>query len=92
MKLIEASECSLLSYLYNNVAKTQTNNEQFTLNPESARRILFKDFGGKKAIKVLDRKEKMKVNVDVVKEQLDKTLLGKNNCPLFKINSYLTIF
>lgn len=27
-------------------------------------------------MKVLDRKEKMKVNVDVVKDQLDKTLMG----------------
>lgn len=47
------------------------------MSTESARRILFKDFGGKKAMKVLDRKEKMKINVDVVKDQLDKTLLGK---------------
>lgn len=47
------------------------------MSSESAKRILFKDFGGKKALKVLDRKEKMKVNVDVVKDQLDKTLLGK---------------
>lgn len=62
--------------MYNNVAKRQVENEAMTLNVERARRILFKDFGGKKAVKVLDRKEKMKVNVDVVKEQLDKTLMG----------------
>lgn len=77
IKLVEISECNLLSYLYNNVAKRQIENDSMSLNQESARRILFKDFGGKKAIKVLDRKEKMKVNVDVVKEQLDKTLMGK---------------
>lgn len=47
------------------------------MSTESARRILFKDFGGKKALKVLDRKEKMKINVDVVKDQLDKTLFGR---------------
>lgn len=46
------------------------------MSSESARRLLFKEFGGKKAMKVLDRKEKMKINVDVVKDQLDKTLLG----------------
>lgn len=51
--------------------------DQNHMSLESARRILFKEFGGKKAMKVLDRKEKMKVNVDVVKDQLDKTLLGK---------------
>lgn len=46
------------------------------MSTESARRILFKEFGGKKAMKSQDRKEKMKVNVDVVKDQLDKTLMG----------------
>lgn len=50
------------------------------MSTESARRILFKDFGGKKAMKVLERKEKMKINVDVVKDQLDKTLLGNIEC------------
>lgn len=47
------------------------------MSSEGAKRILFKDFGGKKALQVLDRKEKMKVNVDVVKDALDKTLLGE---------------
>lgn len=77
--LVEVNECSLLSYHYNNCAlkKTQSTGEFSSMSTESARRILFKDFGGKKAMKVLERKEKMKVNVDVVKDQLDKTLLGK---------------
>lgn len=77
--LVEVNECSLLSYHYNNCAlkKTQSAGEFSSMSTESARRILFKDFGGKKAMKVLERKEKMKVNVDVVKDQLDKTLLGK---------------
>lgn len=56
--------------------KIDTPSEQSSMSTESARRILFKEFGGKKAMKVLDRKEKMKVNVDVVKDQLDKTLMG----------------
>lgn len=79
MKLVEVHNCNMLSYYYNNLGKPQEeDNTAFNnLNLESARRILFKDFGGKKAMRVLDRKEKMKVNVDVVKEQLDKTLLGK---------------
>lgn len=47
-----------------------------TMSTEGARRILLKDFGGKKAMRVLDRKEKMKINVDVVKDALDKTLMG----------------
>lgn len=78
VKLVEANECSLMSYHYNNCGKQKvvTSDNNTSMSIESARRILFKDFGGKKAMKVLDRKEKMKINVDVVKEQLDKTLLG----------------
>lgn len=67
-----------MSYHYNNCGKkkTETPTDQSSMSSESARRLLFKEFGGKKAMKVLDRKEKMKINVDVVKDQLDKTLLG----------------
>lgn len=79
LKLLEVNECNLMSYQYGNCAKkeTVTQNDISSMSTESARRILFKDFGGKKAMKVLDRKEKMKINVDVVKDQLDKTLLGE---------------
>lgn len=78
IKLVEVEECSLMSYHYNNCGKkkTETPTDQSSMSSESARRLLFKEFGGKKAMKVLDRKEKMKINVDVVKDQLDKTLLG----------------
>lgn len=78
LKLVEVEECSLLSYHYNNCGQKtlDTSAAQSSMSTESARRLLFKEFGGKKAMKVLDRKEKMKVNVDVVKDQLDKTLMG----------------
>lgn len=68
-----------MSYHYNNCGKqkVETTNDPTNMSTESARRLLFKEFGGKKAMKVLDRKEKMKINVDVVKDQLDKTLLGE---------------
>lgn len=68
-----------MSHHYNNcTAKKEktTSTDQSSMSIESARRLLFKEFGGKKAMKILDRKEKMKINVDVVKDQLDKTLLG----------------
>lgn len=70
----------MLSYHYNAVAHRNADgsNPSATLSSEGAKRILFKDFGGKKAMQVLDRKEKMKVNVDVVKDALDKTLLGES--------------
>lgn len=82
-------ECSLMSYHYNNCGKkaTDTTADPSSMSTESARRILFKDFGGKKAMKVLDRKEKAKINVDVVKDQLDKTLLGKSRFDLCIMNS-----
>lgn len=78
-----------MSYHYNNCAKkkVESTSEFSSMSSESARRILFKDFGGKKAMKVLDRKEKMKINVDVVKDQLDKTLLG-NYRQLFPHSSF----
>lgn len=78
VKLVEVTECSLMSHHYNTCCKQKMNlsSDQSHMSKESARRILFRDFGGKKAMKVLDRKEKMKINVDAVKDQLDKTLLG----------------
>lgn len=76
-------ECNLLSQYYNGVAHPDDNRQpsMATMSTEGARRIMFKDFGGKKALQSLDRKEKMKVNVDVVKDALDKTLLGKSSIP-----------
>lgn len=74
-----------MSYHYNNCGKKKldTSADPTSLSVESARRLLFKEFGGKKAMKVLDRKERMKINVDVVKDQLDKTLLGELNTNRF---------
>lgn len=94
VKLVEANECSLISYHYIDRSKEEVNSTDIKSNisSESARRILFRDFGGKKSMKVLDRKEKMKVNVDIVKEQLDKTLLGEyvfilHNCVKFTLHN-----
>lgn len=72
---MEVTECILMSH-HHSKQNFNLSNDQSHMSSESARRLLFKDFGGKKAMKVLDRKEKMKVNVDAVKDQLDKTLLG----------------
>lgn len=76
----------MLSYHYNSVAKHE-NRVHTGLTADGARRLLFKDFGGKKAMKVFERKEKMKVNVDVVKEQLDKTLMGEHNSA--RVNAFI---
>lgn len=45
-------------------------------NAESAQayKTMLKSFGGKAANRMLEKKEKMRVNVDVVREQLDKTM------------------
>lgn len=84
IKLVEVSECSLLSYHYNLTKVNETQpNAPTNMSSEGAKRIMLKDFGGKKALRFLDRKEKMKVNVDVVKDALEKTLMGKKeNSPV----------
>lgn len=78
IKLVEVSQCNSLSYHYNLTKLSATHsNAPTNMSSEGARRIMLKDFGGKKALRALDRKEKMKVNVDVVKDALEKTLMGK---------------
>lgn len=84
--MIEVEECSLLSHLYDVPEKSLNTSVR---NADDARRILFKDFGSKQAIRSLDRTEKMKMNVDVVKQQLDKTIHGNFNFILK--SSYLII-
>lgn len=40
-----------------------------------AYKLLLSNFGGKRAASLLERKERMKINVDIVKDQLDKTVV-----------------
>lgn len=72
MRLIEVEECSMLSQHYEaprvNVASFRTK--------EQSKRMLAANFGGKSAMKAIERKERMKINVDVVKDKLDSTING----------------
>lgn len=46
-------------------------------NKDDAKKLLAREFGGKRDRIHLERKERMKVNVDIVRDQLDKTVTGK---------------
>lgn len=74
MRLIEVEECSMLSQHYEapreNIASIRTK--------EQSQRMLAAKFGGKTAMKAIERKERMKINVDVVKDKLNKTINGQN--------------
>lgn len=45
-----------------------------TTDAEEAKKIMLKSFGGKAAARTLEKKEKMRLNLDIVKDQLDKTM------------------
>lgn len=59
----------MLNEIYSN--KTSTDNQKKIDNPMKS---LLKDFGSKKSVSSFDRKEKMKVNLDIAKEQLSSTI------------------
>lgn len=80
IRLIEVEQCSLLGkhYLPDPTAL------RTAIDKEAAMRVLLKSFGGKVANRLLERKEKMRLNVDVVKENLNKTV---NETTALKLNA-----
>lgn len=72
MRLIEVEDCSMLSYHYDDNKDGKT----VSRNKEQSIKLLHTTFGSKASNRVLEKKERMKVNVDVVKKQLDKTMNG----------------
>lgn len=71
IRLVEVEQCSLLSKHYQHDAAATTDR---TTDTQQAYKIMLKSFGGKAANRMLEKKDKMRLNVDVVKEQLDKTI------------------
>lgn len=71
MRLVEVKQCSLLGKHYTTDAAAE--NER-TTDTKQAYKIMLKSFGGKAANRMLEKKDKMRLNVDVVKDQLDKTI------------------
>lgn len=61
----------MINQIYNDSATEAIQN---SIDNTSSRALLIKSFGGRKAIISHERHERMKVNVDIVKEQLDKTI------------------
>lgn len=71
MRLVEVQECSLLSKHYDT---TKVSAETNGRTAEQARKTMLTSFGGKAANRTLERRERMRINVDIVKGQLDKTM------------------
>lgn len=70
MRIVEVQECSMLSKHYD-ASRASTNSGR---TAEQARKTMLTSFGGKAASKTIERKERMRINVDIVKGQLDKTM------------------
>lgn len=60
-----------MSKHYDTVKASVTSNGR---TAEQARKTMLTSFGGKAANRTLERKERMRINVDIVKGQLDKTM------------------
>lgn len=70
VRLVQVDNVSLLNDIYHK-QEIRLGNQ---LAEQSARSMMIKQFGGRFANRALERTERMKVSVDVVKNQLDKTL------------------
>ncbi|XP_059610953.1 uncharacterized protein LOC132257913 [Phlebotomus argentipes] len=70
MRFVQVETCSLLS---EHVLKVGNDSAVRTAMDDNER-SLYMQFGGKRAIKAFDKYNRMKVNVDIVKDDLDSTL------------------
>lgn len=94
IRLVQVEECSLLNEIYLN--KTTAEDQKKIADPMKS---LLKDFGSKKSVTRFDRKEKMKVNLDIAKEQLATTIneindpsdIHEDNFDKLKIKGELTL-
>lgn len=73
MRIIEVSHCSMISHHY----KKSSNLEISYQSKDDVKKMLAREYGGKKDRVGLERVERMKINVDIVRDQLDKTAAGK---------------
>lgn len=54
------------------------------MDSDVAKRLLLKQYGSKADRNILERRERMKVNVDIVRERLEKTVDGNIYSETFK--------
>lgn len=71
MRLVEVQESSLKSKHYD---ESNVPSKLSIRTAEQARKTMMTSFAGKAANRNLERKERMRINVDIVKGQLDKTM------------------
>lgn len=69
--MIEVENCLMLSKQYEVSIEAS---KQPVKTTEEAKKILLSSFGSKRANRLLEKKEKINMNIDVVKEQLEKTV------------------
>lgn len=55
-----------------------------SMDSDVAKRLLLKQYGSKADRNILERRERMKVNVDIVRERLEKTVDGNIYSETFK--------
>jgi A49-like RNA polymerase I associated factor len=75
MRLIQVQECHLLNSTYDSVADKP--------DVHLSKDVYFKNFGGKKGSSYFDKFEKQKMNVDVIKDTIEKSLENVDEKRLF---------
>jgi hypothetical protein len=75
VRLIQVQECTMISKDYDPIEKADL--------PNISKDVYFKKFAGKKGSSYFDKIEKQKMNVDVIKEDIEKSLINIDEKKLF---------
>ncbi|SPP88023.1 uncharacterized protein LOC117589710 [Drosophila guanche] len=76
VQVIPVQQALLSNNVYRELAKKEKEKVLPILTKEHAAKKLLKEFGGRKASRLVDNREKMMVNVEVVRQDLDETVQG----------------
>ncbi|XP_034665084.1 uncharacterized protein LOC117899284 [Drosophila subobscura] len=76
VQVIPVQQALLSNNVYQKLAKKEKEKVLPMLTKEHAAKKLLKEFGGRKASRLVDNREKMMVNVEVVRQDLDETVQG----------------
>lgn len=73
IRFIEVEECSMLSHYYDG---NDQQNSIFSKNTDEAKKVLNSTYASKNTSAKVLKKERMNINVDIVKDKLDKAING----------------
>ncbi|BFF90613.1 uncharacterized protein DMAD_09107 [Drosophila madeirensis] len=76
VQVIPVQQALLSNNVYQKLAEKEKEKVLPMLTKEHAAKKLLKEFGGRKASRLVDNREKMMVNVEVVRQDLDETVQG----------------